>query len=202
MPRPRRRICLEEGLRLNLTLLMHWGFLRPGFITGPKFINWTHSYTGEEIASGEITGLMQAGYNGWVHIKIGNFEQLINVVSQPRHFGGWQCYFECPSTHRRCSVLWMPRGANRFCSRQTWNGQVAYASQFADRDGRAHIGKERIKSRLIADLNPHEWDLPPKPKWMRWHTYNRCVEKFDRYEELLDLGLVAAANRLSKMSWS
>jgi hypothetical protein len=40
------------------------------------------------------------------------------------------------------------------------NGQVAYASQFADPDGRAHRGKERIKSRLIADLNPDEWDCP------------------------------------------
>jgi hypothetical protein len=75
---------------------------------------------------------------------------------------------------------------------------VAYASQFADPDGRAHRGKERIKSRLIADLNPDEWDLPPKPKWMRWRTYNRYVEKFDRYEALLDLGLVTAANRLLK----
>jgi hypothetical protein len=92
----------------------------------------------------------------------------------------------------------MPRGANRFCSRQTWNGQVAYSSQFADRDGRAHRGKKRIKSRLIADLNPDEWDLPPKPKWMRWRTYHRYVEKFDRYEELLDLGLLKAANRLLK----
>jgi hypothetical protein len=22
-------------------------------------------------------------------------------------------------------------------------------------------------------------DLPPKPKWMRWATYNRYVERFD-----------------------
>jgi hypothetical protein len=92
----------------------------------------------------------------------------------------------------------MPRGADRFCSRQTWNGQVAYASQFADRDGRARRGQERIKSRLIADLNPEEWDLPPKPKWMRWETYRRYVAKFDRYEELLDVGFINATTRLVK----
>jgi hypothetical protein len=34
----------------------------------------------------------------------------------------------------------------------------------------AHIGQSKIKSRLIADLDPDEWDLPPKPKWMRWRT--------------------------------
>jgi hypothetical protein len=33
-------------------------------------------------------------------------------------------------------------------------------------------------TRLIGDL-PDDWDLPPKPKWMRWRTYNRLVERFD-----------------------
>ena len=32
-------------------------------------------------------------------------------------------------------------------------------------------------------------DLPPKPKWMRWRTYNRFVERFDSYEEILDGGI-------------
>jgi hypothetical protein len=57
MPRPRRRVCLEEGLRLDLTLLMRWGFLRPGLKVGPNSIGWTHSYAGYEVASGEITAL-------------------------------------------------------------------------------------------------------------------------------------------------
>jgi hypothetical protein len=67
---------------------------------------------------------------------------------------------------------------------------VAYASQFLDADNRAHRGKAKIKSRLIADLDPEEWELPPKPKWMRWHNYNRYVERFDRYEEILEDGIV------------
>ena len=49
---------------------------------------------------------------------------------------------------------------------------------------RAQLGKERIKARLIGDLDPDEWAFPPKPKWMRWETYNRYVESFDRYEEM------------------
>ena len=61
---------------------------------------------------------------------------------------------------------------------------------------RAWHGKAKIKSRLIADLNPDEWDLPPKPKGMRWRTYRRYVEKYDGYDELLDLGLAMASARL------
>jgi hypothetical protein len=64
--------------------------------------------------------------------------------------------------------------------------QVAYASQFDTPVDRAHRGKAKIKARLIGTCDPDEWDLPPKPKWMRWRTYNKYAERFDRYEELLD----------------
>jgi hypothetical protein len=66
---------------------------------------------------------------------------------------------------------------------------VAYASQFADRDNRAHLGQAKIKAKLVGDLDADEWDLPPKPKWTRWRTYNRYVERYDGYEEILDYGI-------------
>ena len=65
---------------------------------------------------------------------------------------------------------------------------VAYRSQFQGPDDRAHAGQARVKSRLIGDCDPNEWDLPPKPKWMRWHTYKRHVERYDAYEDILDEG--------------
>ena len=65
---------------------------------------------------------------------------------------------------------------------------MAYASQFLDRDNRAHYGQSKIKNRLIGDLDPDKWSLPPKPKWMRWKTYYSYVEKVDRYEAILDEG--------------
>jgi hypothetical protein len=98
--------------------------------------------------------------------------------------------------NRPASVLWKPNGATRFCSRQAWGRRVAYQSQFNDATNRAHAGKVRIKSRLIADLDPDEWDLPPKPKWMRWATYNRYEERYDRYEEFLDNSLAVFAAKL------
>ena len=58
-----------------------------------------------------------------------------------------------------------------------------------------------MKSRLITDLNPDEWDLPPKPKGMRWRTYQRYIEKYDGYEELLDRALTLAAARLTGMKF-
>ena len=34
--------------------------------------------------------------------------------------------------------------------------------------------------------DPEEWELPPKPKWMRWATYNANVERFDDYKKMID----------------
>ena len=63
---------------------------------------------------------------------------------------------------------------------------------------RAHRGQARIKSRLcsIGGFDPNEWDFPPKPKWMRWRTYKRAEEQFDRYEEALDIGSMAAVMKI------
>jgi hypothetical protein len=124
---------------------------------------------------------------------IGDLDQWIDLVTQPRYFGGRQWYFECPVTHRHCSVLWMPPGARRFCSRQTWRRQVAYASQFETPADRAYRGQAKIKSKLIGDHDPDEGELPPKPKWMRWHTYNRYEQKFDAYEDIRDRHLFVAS---------
>ena len=54
----------------------------------------------------------------------------------------------------------------------------------------------RIKSRLIGNLDPDEWDLPPKPKWMRWRTYKRYVERYDAYEAILDYGIAELMAKL------
>ena len=97
-----------------------------------------------------------------------------------------QWYFRCPATQSRCSVLWMPPGARHFCSRQAWRKQVAYASQFESPADRARRGQAKIKSRLIGNRDPDDWDMPPKPRWMRWGTYDRHVQRFNEYEDVVE----------------
>jgi hypothetical protein len=196
MPRPRYRTCLEDGLKLDLNHLARNGFIRFGANIGARGISWCNSRQGE-IASGVITADMTVPSHAWFRIAIGQLAQHITLVSRPRHLGGRQFFFVCPVTGGLASVLWRPPGASKFCSRQAWGRQVAYRSQFLDRDNRAHAGKQRIKARLIGDLDPDEWELPPKPKWMRWKTYNRYQERFDDYEAVLDYGCAALLAKLS-----
>jgi hypothetical protein len=189
MPKPRQRTCLNQGLKLDLNKLCRQGLVRPGCRSGPRGIRWSSDYWGE-IASGVITANLEDKYEGWLRVQLEKLDQQITLIPRPRHFGGHQWYFICPAMNRDCSVVWLPPGANRFCSRQKWGGRrVAYATQFADPDNRAHIGQAKIKAKLIGDLDPDQWDLPPKPKWMRWKTYNRYVERFDTYEAILEDGI-------------
>ena len=198
MPRPRARACLQDGLKLDLNRLARNGFIRPGARSGPIGIRWYSTYWDKEIASGLITANMSGTQEGWLRLQLGDFDEWIILVARPRHFGGRQWYFMCPAMNRPVSVLWRPPGARTFRSRKAWGRQVAYRSQFSDQDNRAHLGKERIKARLIADLDPDQWDLPPKPKWMRWSTYNLYVERYDNYEAILDYGCAALAAKLGK----
>jgi hypothetical protein len=197
MPRPRQRVCLQDGLKLDLNRLARKGFIKRGANIGGRGITWTHSYRGE-IANGIISADMSGSNEGWLRIQLGNLDQWISLVPQNRHFGGRQWYFRCPVKGRLVSVLWKPNGATQFRSLQAWGRQVAYQSQFNDVTNRAHAGKAKIKSRLIAGLDPDEWDFPPKPKWMRWATYHRYEQRYDRYEETLDSGLEELAKKLGK----
>src|SRR5262245_37037132 len=199
MPKPSQRASLQEGLRLDINVLVRRGLITPGSTTGPHSIRWVNS-NGEVIASGWINTDMEGDTKGLFCIRIDDLEQRIALVTLPRHLGGHQWFFICPVTDRRASVLWFPPGARQFASRHAWPGRVAYSSQFMTAMDRAHLGKERIKRRLIGELDPEEWDLPPKPKWMRWKTYHRYVEQFDRYEAALDRAALSRATKLLRRS--
>src|SRR6266566_1287289 len=185
MPRERLRACLQDGLKLDLNRLIRRGFVRLGEQTGPLLIQWLNSDTGEVRASGWITANLRGHDQGWFHFKSSSVDQRLTLAARPRHFGGRQWYFICPTTGRLASVLWKLPGSTHFRSRHTWGPRkVAYRSQFFAVHDRGYAGQAKIKARLIGDLDPADWALPPKPKWMRWRTYNRLVERFDAYEDM------------------
>lgn len=185
MARTRQRARLEDGLKLDLNKLLREGLGPPGRIPWPVEIRWTSSRSGE-IAKGWIIIRKEGEDEGFFRIVIGKLDQRLDLLARPRHFGGQQWYFQCPVTHRRCSVAWLPPGATQFCSRQAWGKQVAYSTKFESPFERGISAREKVKSRLIGDLDPREWELPPKRKWMRWHTYERLAHKYRLKQGIID----------------
>jgi hypothetical protein len=158
-------------------------------------MTWTNNYTGDKVASAEIVFSTWDEQWGSCEIRFGDRIQHLTLEGRPRHWG--VSVVLSVSAHTPSCVGSLDAGSRSFACRQTWARQVAYGSQFLDRNNRAHRGKAKINARLyaIGGFNPDEWDLPPKPKWMRWATYNRAEERFDRYEQILDDGLAMAALR-------
>src|SRR5919201_4887493 len=180
MPRPLQRVRLEAGLKLDINRLARRGFIRFGAATGPVGMRWTDSYG--DVTDGIITADMsKPEEEGWLRIQIGSLDQRIFLIARPRHFGGHQWFFMCPSLNQRAMVLWLPPGERGFACRRAWEPQVAYASQFMTPDGRAHHAQQKINARLceLGEFHRDDWDIPPKPKWMRWKTYRRAHDKFD-----------------------
>lgn len=194
------RVRLENGLKLDLNRFARRGYVRPGAVSGPVGIKWTNSYWGH-IGSAVLWADMRGPVEGFLRIKMGELDQRIILLRLRRHFGGGQWYFICPVMNRRSSVLWKPPGAARFSSRQTWGRRVAYQSQFLSPTDRAWNIKGKINRRLCeaGGLDPDDWDFPPKPRRMRWRTYEQLEERFDRQEEKLDLEINRAWARLARV---
>lgn len=190
MPRDRQRLTLESGPKLDLARLIPSGAGKPG-----RHIQCVLTYrSGETITT--ILKLSDSG--GLLELSFQGRQQSFSLVSEPRHFGGLQWYVACPKTGRRVRVLYRPLGATFFASRFGWGRRAAYASQFLDPIGRAWRTKAKVKTALLGDADPEDWDLPPKPKGMRWETYERWVARYDAAEEMLDEQLTSAAARLMK----
>jgi hypothetical protein len=184
MARPRERVCLEQGLKLDLVQLAREGFIRLGANVGPRRIQWQDGMSGEVTASGIITADMTGSDFGWLQINMDNFQQCVELILKPRHFGGGQWYFVCSELDRPALVLWRPPGAAFFRCRQYWGRRVAYRCQFGNPIDRAHIGRAKLKAKLCSpDLD--DWKIPPKPPKMRWATYDRLIEQYRKYDAVL-----------------
>lgn len=183
MPRPLQRMPLELGLDLNINQLLRGGFIEPGQMTQLKDCHWLDD-DGDVKANAQIAADMTKanvpGY-GTMRITADWIDQSILLVSRPRHFGGRQWYFVCPRQGRDVSVLWSPPGKRFFAGRESWGKRFAYLSQYCGPGARAHYNWIKLCDRIGGPGASDEWDVPPKPKWVRWRTYERLSNRCEKY---------------------
>jgi hypothetical protein len=198
VPRDRQRVCLESGLKLDINKLIRKGMMQPGSWTR-ALTSWSYTHGGETIANAIITANMECEERGWIRVEKGKQDQWIDLISQPRNLGGRQWYFICPKTSRRCSILWKPPGSSIFASRQTWGRQVAYRSQFETPHDRALRTAQEIRESLGGpDWGETDGYDPPKPKWMREATYERALERLNKYEDTANQRLYLLLGRFMR----
>lgn len=109
-------------------------------------------------------------------------------------YGGRRWWFVCPQTGRRTTKLFLPNGGWHFWSRQAY--RLGYACQREDRFSRL----QRRAAKLNRELGGDGWDSwhdpPPKPKWMRWRTYEKKYQRWVRVAGQADVAFMICAARL------
>lgn len=115
----------------------------------------------------------------------------LQTTQQP--LGGVRWWFRCPRTGRRAVRLFLPRGGHQFWSRHAYG--LGYASQREDRMGRAQLQATKVYGALGGMGNWRD-GAPPKPKWMRWRTYERLAGELDRHNARFDGAWAVGASRL------
>jgi hypothetical protein len=122
----------------------------PARVMGPYLLQWTSSYTGEVVASGEVTVNLCGREEGWFRFQASSLDQWITLSSRPRYYGGRQWYFVpgderagvCAlETTRRKSILQPPNVGT--ADRRI---QIAIPGARRSRAGRA--GKDQIAAVL------------------------------------------------------
>lgn len=97
------------------------------------------------------------------------FGRSVKVTTTPCYLGGYRYWFVCPICKRRCAILYP------YSCRVCRNGR--YASELLsprDRKINKAIGlRERLGQKEGGTIAP----FPSKPKWMRWHTYQRLRDQ-------------------------
>ena len=187
MARPRKRIPLEDGLKLDVNKLRVQAIAQRE--TTQQVVCCYPRYSGDARRFGLLVWRFSSGTRGSMRLLLRSLDQSIDLVAASRHFGGVQWYFLCPLTGRRASVLWMPPGTSCFASRQAWGGEVAYASQFITAPFRALSRAHDIRHRLgdkdyIRVFDP---PLPSKPRGMHCYTYEALLDRLAFYERKCDL---------------
>jgi hypothetical protein len=166
------RPTVESGLTLDVASIGYEAHMEGDGGHVRLHYTTTHAYTGEKHDS--------------------DYTITLEATIQP--FGGRRWWFRCPRSGDLVSKLYLPDGAYTFASRRAY--RLGYRSQReTPRDRsitRAFMLSDRLGGRGgIGD------DIP-KPKWMRWRTYELQIARIETAEGINTAYMWALVQRLQR----
>jgi hypothetical protein len=118
-----------------------------------------------------------------IGVLINGKPEALDVVPDPRFFGGVQAFFLCPTCSRKCRHLYLrddPRDGRRLACRRC--SGVAYASQHTRRRGINRVRRLREKIGAL----PHVLaPIPQRPQHVRRDYWARALARIAAAETLV-----------------
>lgn len=182
--RPGNRAKAESSKRFDVREIRRKGLLR----TGAAF-NWQWSIDGRPCGTVAVRvhpDSLRIEYAIQQEDGPKDRSQSVPLVQTACQFGGHRTWFSCPCCARRVEVLYLrwQRFACRTCQRISYRSQ---SGSVCDRTcNRFH--------RLDAIVQEG------KPKWQRWSTFNRLLDRWERADEAMNLQLGLQLRKLG-ISW-
>lgn len=176
---------VEDQRSLDFRGLYYGGLLRPG---EKHSWRWDDGVAVAFFTCEEPDGSWRVRYAHGV--DPGGKARELRIVWVPVHYGGRRPLVLCPTCGKRRGVLYLHRRAGGFHCRPCLG--LAYQSQMLRPSDRYHLRAGKVALRLgLGDGSWfNAWDEAisadpdiPKPKWMRWPTYERLADKFWRLED-------------------
>jgi hypothetical protein len=184
--RPGHRMAAEATRRIDMRVWRSGGLLKAG-----TAFSW-HWTRGDE-RTGEI-GVTITSDSALLNYAFGtgggplrDASQTVALTTTPCHYGGSRTWFRCPRCQQRALVLFLrfERFACRSCQR------VRYQSQSGSADDRIAARFHRLEALVTG----------PKPKWQRWATREKLVERYCVVSEQFDAMLAKGLARLGAPGW-
>jgi hypothetical protein len=166
----------DELRQLDVRRWAREGMLQPGYRGG-----WQWSRNGQQVASIQMRAEADRVILTYRHRRCGgewkDEEYPVYIARTACHLGGSRAWFICPAVgcRHRVAILY---GGTIFACRRCH--QLAYDSTREDGGDRATRNADRIRARL-------RWEpgiangRGPKPKWMRWRTFQRLAHRHDEH---------------------
>jgi hypothetical protein len=166
-------------------------------LTPGRYSMLTFSVGGERIGSITLVA-QQDGVRLLYRMKNDNgasveVNELVPFAYTPSRFGGQRQWFRCLKCYRRCRKIY---GGRYFRCRRCY--RLRYASQSEDATQRALSRAHKIAKRLHdmwRGTTEEEYEFPPKPPRMRWATYQRLEEQYDRLQDRWGIAITARFGR-------
>jgi len=176
------RSVIEDGLTLDLYRLIRQNNIRPGAWTSGT-LNWSVVDTGEHVASIGYEADLTDSDSAWMRLKYTRNDisenYLVDLATTRPNFGGRRWWFLCPAKRIRVTRLHLPRGGDKFASRQAYG--LAYRCQNEPLEDRIATKAHRLRRRLGGEPG-FDQPFPSKPKGMHWRTYNQMCDEIDWME--------------------
>ena len=119
--------------------------------------------------------------------------ELVPFAYTITRFGGQRQWFRCLKCYCRCPKIY---GGRYFRCRRCYD--LRYASQREDVAQRALRRADKIAKRLHdmwRGTTEAEYEFPPKPPRMRWATYQRLEQQYDRLQNRWGITVMARFGR-------